>query len=536
MSFMKFFRKNRERAEKSSPESSPKETREKGKTAVTSSSPPTPQPNLSRLRQRLSEQFSENELAALAQQLDVHYSLLPGITKEAKARELIAYLQRRGRLDELEAACQEMKPGSREQTAAAEAPPSPAKEDSLPEQEHIVQVLITYFNLGEIKTLCFDLGIDFDLLTGEEKKGKAIALVNHFEEQGQLLQLVQKIKDMRHNVDFIKIAQSKTTARDVDDKPSQKTSPQGAFEKKYRSSPDLALSKTLSQVMRKNLNEVEVREIAFDLGVNYADLSGIGFGYKVRELVEYARRRVLLDDLLTICRSRYPDIDWKESPISQAGVEEKPTPNPPGSQSVPRPPIRLKPARPTSAKVNHAVLAQLLRENCTSSNLRELCFELGIDYENLGGIDRASKSRELVVYIMQQPQSAKRTNRAYLSDLLAVCYRMRPDVDWPAVLNEEDAVLATAVTYYPHGYDIANLRKLLLNTFSDDETFTAFCNKHFPQIRFSFGVGISFREKVQILLEYAQRHRQFQTLLEIIAETYPEEFAQYGPYEVESDG
>jgi len=54
-----------------------------------------------RLHDALTQYFSKGELADLAWDINIDYEEIPGDTKSAKARELIAYSQRRGRLDEL---------------------------------------------------------------------------------------------------------------------------------------------------------------------------------------------------------------------------------------------------------------------------------------------------------------------------------------------------------------------------------------------------------------------------------------------------
>ena len=53
----------------------------------------------------------------------------------------------------------------------------------------------------------------------------------------------------------------------------------------------------------------------------------------------------------------------------------------------------------------------------SDSELRDVCFDLGIDYENLGGDAKAGKARELVVY-------CQRRNR--LAELEDACRRLRP--------------------------------------------------------------------------------------------------------------
>ena len=56
------------------------------------------------IRQRLEEQFDLEELRTLSMDLGVDFDNLRGEGKAAKARELVLYMQRRGRLDALVAA------------------------------------------------------------------------------------------------------------------------------------------------------------------------------------------------------------------------------------------------------------------------------------------------------------------------------------------------------------------------------------------------------------------------------------------------
>jgi hypothetical protein len=75
-------------------------------------------------------------------------------------------------------------------------------------------------------------------------------------------------------------------------------------------------------------------------------------------------------------------------------------------------------------QVNVAALRQLLTEHFDKSELRNLCFDLGIDYEGLPAQEKAGKVRELVAY-------ARRHQRT--DDLLAQVRRLRPEVDWQQV-------------------------------------------------------------------------------------------------------
>lgn len=64
------------------------------------------------LRQILIDYFDEGELQNLTFDLSVDYENLPGKTKGDKARELIAFLERRGRVSELVQACRQLRPNA----------------------------------------------------------------------------------------------------------------------------------------------------------------------------------------------------------------------------------------------------------------------------------------------------------------------------------------------------------------------------------------------------------------------------------------
>jgi hypothetical protein len=58
----------------------------------------------------LKQYFSRGELADLAWDMDIDFEEIPGDTKSDKARELVDYSQRRGRLDELSRQVQQRRP------------------------------------------------------------------------------------------------------------------------------------------------------------------------------------------------------------------------------------------------------------------------------------------------------------------------------------------------------------------------------------------------------------------------------------------
>ena len=64
-------------------------------------------------------------------------------------------------------------------------------------------VLMTHFDEGELRTLCFDLGIDYGDLVGEGKGDKARELVGYFKRRGRISELVEKIKEVRPDISWI---------------------------------------------------------------------------------------------------------------------------------------------------------------------------------------------------------------------------------------------------------------------------------------------------------------------------------------------
>jgi hypothetical protein len=65
---------------------------------------------LADLRQTLSLRFSESELRDLVFDLGLDYDNLPGDNKAGKARELVAYCDRHGLIDELDETIQRSRP------------------------------------------------------------------------------------------------------------------------------------------------------------------------------------------------------------------------------------------------------------------------------------------------------------------------------------------------------------------------------------------------------------------------------------------
>jgi len=111
-------------------------------------------------------------------------------------RERLAYYNER--LNELKAQAEhtEASDGASVQTVGATL-------KSALEQERLIrlrQFLATRFNAGELRTLCFDMGLDYDDLPGEGKADKARELVGFCERHDKLVKLVETGQRLRSDV------------------------------------------------------------------------------------------------------------------------------------------------------------------------------------------------------------------------------------------------------------------------------------------------------------------------------------------------
>ncbi|MCL5996109.1 MAG: tetratricopeptide repeat protein [Chloroflexi bacterium] len=62
------------------------------------------------------------------------------------------------------------------------------------------QNLIEYFNTDELRSLCFDLGIDWESLAGEGKNAKARELITYMQRRGKLDELMKAVREVRPTV------------------------------------------------------------------------------------------------------------------------------------------------------------------------------------------------------------------------------------------------------------------------------------------------------------------------------------------------
>ena len=115
---------------------------------------------------------------------------------------------------------------------------------------------------------------------------------------------------------------------------------------------------------------------------------------------------------------------------------------PPDDAGAVRYTLRREPAEQPTAGVertrDRSGLRQTLTTRFNEEELRTLCFELAVDYDDLPGRGKAAHARELIVYLER---------RGRISELIEAGRRLRPDIAWEETPGpDESACLSPALT------------------------------------------------------------------------------------------
>ncbi len=74
--------------------------------------------------------------------------------------------------------------------------------DQIPPAALLRRNLVTYFEVGDLESLCFDLGLDYGGLAGDGKSAKAVRIIEYFSRTGRIVDLVDRCAQLRPNVDW----------------------------------------------------------------------------------------------------------------------------------------------------------------------------------------------------------------------------------------------------------------------------------------------------------------------------------------------
>ena len=324
------------------------------------------------------ERLSADQVRHLCVSMRVDHEALPGADLWDKTKVLVLYLADQRRIAELISACSQIRPDLTWQSVLEQAS-EPAQADEAnstqaPDPRKLAQLIIQCFDLTELRELCFDVGVDYEDLAGAGKTQKASELAFCMARRKQgISRLVQVCSRLR---------------------PAAPWTAQGA--RPYEPYSQAALVK-LRQTLVEHLSPSNLADIFGGLQVPYAPRSGEE-AIAVRDAISYLARRERLHELVAICAQRCPKVEWRK--ILKHGHGQQPA-----SSANARRASSISPTEPL--QVNRAEIHAALVTHFTEAQLRDLCFELGADYDSLPAEGKAGKARELVVRLERKGRLAE---------------------------------------------------------------------------------------------------------------------------------
>ncbi len=255
--------------------------------------------------------FDAEQLRDLCVDLDVSYENLKGEGPEGKARELVMYLQRRGRLPELAGEIAKLRPDAlrvagdspgpkappqarrvrRRSDVVTPKPPAASPAPGAVNPAQLARLIDRHFNADELRSLCFDLKIDYDNLRGQTKVTKAWSLVQYSMRRRNVAQLVQVCGSLRSGIAWYEPPDTATPK--APDKSAQQAK--------------------LRRMLTEHLDESQVRELCASLDVDYESLPGAGKDDMVGELVARLAHHGRSVELVAACMGLRPDIAWEQA-------------------------------------------------------------------------------------------------------------------------------------------------------------------------------------------------------------------------------
>lgn len=186
-----------------------------------------------------------------------------------------------------------------------------ALEERKPERERTImlyRVLAERFNEEELRTLSFNLGIDYADLPAQGRMNKARELVRYLERHGDIPRLIELGRQMRLDIPWDEVYEE---AGDISPRLDD-YQPERVVDERYRI--------RLRQILAERFAEEELRTLCFDLGLYYGDLPGQSIAGKTRELVSYLHRRARTRELVEAGNRLRPDIPWNKLLKGAEGV------------------------------------------------------------------------------------------------------------------------------------------------------------------------------------------------------------------------
>lgn len=159
--------------------------------------------------------------------------------------------------------------------------------DTLNNKMALRKALVQYFDLEEIKTLCFDMGVDYDDFPGDTKSSKARSLITYCERRSLLDELQKSCQASRPSFSWETIFKPYSESQNRSEKLTN-----------------------LRNVISKHFSTNDLKDLCFKLNIDPELLPASTKESQIRELVLLTYRNDSLSSLLNYCQQERPQIDW----------------------------------------------------------------------------------------------------------------------------------------------------------------------------------------------------------------------------------
>ena len=142
----------------------------------------------------------------------------------------------------------------------------------------IHDAMVEFFNLTELQTFVFDIGVFWDKLPGESLQSKVRELILHCERNEIMHRLIRQLHEDKPHLDW--------------------------------STLDLQFIVLLHDAIIGFLTEEEIEALAFDLGVVWDQLPEGSLLPKVKGLIVYCEENNIMHKLIDCLQADKPHLDW----------------------------------------------------------------------------------------------------------------------------------------------------------------------------------------------------------------------------------
>lgn len=189
----------------------------------------------------------------------------------------------------------------------------------------------------------------------------------------------------------------------------------------------------LQQYMVKQFGMADLEVIAHDVGLSFHRIQADSIEATVANLLAKVTHYGRYADLITVIKTHQPDFDPGRfssglAPPAPAARSSRPQRRRPS----PRPAPARKPPAAARQQKKGPTLQEFISNYFNLEEVETICFELGVDFEQLGGRSKSAKVRELIIYMMRRRQ---------LPQLITAVREARPKLDMSAVVMPDQSWL-----------------------------------------------------------------------------------------------